>query len=129
MFFVAGEMAANFTVYGNGVVSINQPISIGRFEFTLSALTADNNNLYTAIALVDVLSSSKLLRNIAVFHLHNSCSVLLHQAILVITSCCTVAVVTFVLQTTVIHTHIPVSATVDTHCREMVISVVQMVRI
>ena len=128
MFFVAGEMAANFTVPdGNGVVSINQPISIGRYEFTLSALTADN--LYTAIALVDVLSSSKLLRNIAVFHLHNSCSLLLHQAILVITSYCTVAVVTFVLQTTVIHTHIPVSATVDTHCREMVISVVQMVRI
>ncbi|XP_065909585.1 very low-density lipoprotein receptor-like [Dysidea avara] len=57
MFFVAGEMAANFTVPdGNGVVSINQPISIGRYEFTLSALTADN--LYTAIALVDVLSSS-----------------------------------------------------------------------
>ena len=50
-----------------------------------------------------------------------------HQTILVTTSCCMVAAVIFVLQTAVTPTLTLVNATVDTHCREMVTSAVQMV--
>jgi len=57
-FWTAGEMATGFIVDNNGVVSINQPMSIGRYEFILSALS--DNNLYSAVALVDVISSSEL---------------------------------------------------------------------
>ena len=58
-FLATGEMATGFIVDGNGVVSINQPMSIGRYEFILSALYMFND-LYTAIALVDVISLSEL---------------------------------------------------------------------
>jgi len=53
-------MSTGFAVNSNGVVSINQSMSIGRYEFTLSALQMISFELYTAIALVDVISLSKL---------------------------------------------------------------------
>ena len=47
-----------FTIDTNGAVSLVQPLSVGRYELIISAVRLSNFTLYTATAVVDVLSSS-----------------------------------------------------------------------
>ena len=57
----AGEMSDGFTVDSSGVVSIRQPLDIGRYEFiiTVIVILESTSDITFFVGLVDVLSTSR----------------------------------------------------------------------
>ena len=59
---VAGEMGTGFSVSTSGVVSTNQQLDVGRYEFIITVLL--EFDISFLVGLVDVLSTSKSMRHI-----------------------------------------------------------------
>ena len=63
LYGVTGEMSTGFTISTSGVVSTNQQLDVGRYEFIITVIL-QSDYISFLVGLVDVLSTSKPMRDI-----------------------------------------------------------------